>query len=286
MLKFFPAEASGGVRWLKAVVEPLPEIRFCPTGGINGDNAASYLALANVLAVGGSWVAPAEAIAAGDFAGITRAPAPRRACKAERGFRCGLASRTGSIVSRSTHQAPPAQSLRLVVRRPSRSRSSFPPRSSTGATAQARFLEILISDTRLFVDMLPKVLAGLPDRRLRRRADAARDGDALGRRRVRASLGILIATLAGTICPGGPITIFPIAAAFVAIGADTGAAIAFVTSWTLLGYARVLVWELPFFGARVRDLAHDHLAAAADCRRLAGARLIGRPRSRKRRRRR
>ena len=56
------------------------------------------------------------------------------------------------------------------------------------------------------------------------------------------------ATLAGVICPGGPITIFPIAAAFVAIGADTGAAIAFITSWTLLGYARILVWELPFFG--------------------------------------
>ena len=71
VLKFFPAEPSGGARWLKAVAEPLPEIRFCPTGGINGDNAASYLALRNVLAVGGSWVAPADAIAAGDFSGIT-----------------------------------------------------------------------------------------------------------------------------------------------------------------------------------------------------------------------
>jgi len=71
LLKFFPAEPSGGVRWLKAVAEPLPDIRFCPTGGVNGDNAASYLALGNVLAVGGSWVAPREAIAAGDFAGIT-----------------------------------------------------------------------------------------------------------------------------------------------------------------------------------------------------------------------
>jgi 2-dehydro-3-deoxyphosphogluconate aldolase/(4S)-4-hydroxy-2-oxoglutarate aldolase len=71
VLKFFPAEPSGGVRWLKALAEPLPAIRFCPTGGINGDNAASYLALPNVLAVGGSWVAPAQAIAAGDFAGIT-----------------------------------------------------------------------------------------------------------------------------------------------------------------------------------------------------------------------
>jgi len=71
VLKFFPAEPSGGARWLKAVAEPLPAIRFCPTGGIDGDNAAAYLALPNVLAVGGSWVAPAQAIAAGDFAGIT-----------------------------------------------------------------------------------------------------------------------------------------------------------------------------------------------------------------------
>jgi 2-dehydro-3-deoxyphosphogluconate aldolase/(4S)-4-hydroxy-2-oxoglutarate aldolase len=71
VLKFFPAEASGGLRWLNAVADPLPDIRFCPTGGVNGDNAASYLALGNVLAVGGSWVAPQEAIAAGDFAGIT-----------------------------------------------------------------------------------------------------------------------------------------------------------------------------------------------------------------------
>jgi 2-dehydro-3-deoxyphosphogluconate aldolase/(4S)-4-hydroxy-2-oxoglutarate aldolase len=71
VLKFFPAEPSGGVRWLNAVAEPLPDIRFCPTGGLNGDNAASYLALENVLAVGGSWVAPGQAIAAGDFAGIT-----------------------------------------------------------------------------------------------------------------------------------------------------------------------------------------------------------------------
>jgi 2-dehydro-3-deoxyphosphogluconate aldolase/(4S)-4-hydroxy-2-oxoglutarate aldolase len=70
VLKFFPAEPSGGVRWLKALAEPLPAIRFCPTGGINGDNAPSYLALPNVVAVGGSWVAPAQAIAAGDFAGI------------------------------------------------------------------------------------------------------------------------------------------------------------------------------------------------------------------------
>ena len=71
VLKFFPAEHSGGVRWLKSVAEPLPQIRFCPTGGINGENVASYLAIPNVIAVGGSWVAPAQAIAAGDFEAIT-----------------------------------------------------------------------------------------------------------------------------------------------------------------------------------------------------------------------
>jgi 2-dehydro-3-deoxyphosphogluconate aldolase / (4S)-4-hydroxy-2-oxoglutarate aldolase len=71
LLKFFPAEASGGVAWLQAIAAPLPDIRFCPTGGINRNNAAAYLALSNVAAVGGSWVAPPEAVAAGDFARIT-----------------------------------------------------------------------------------------------------------------------------------------------------------------------------------------------------------------------
>jgi 2-dehydro-3-deoxyphosphogluconate aldolase/(4S)-4-hydroxy-2-oxoglutarate aldolase len=70
-LKFFPAEASGGVRWLKAVAGPLPALRFCPTGGIDAANAAAYLALGNVAAVGGTWVAPADAVAARDFARIT-----------------------------------------------------------------------------------------------------------------------------------------------------------------------------------------------------------------------
>jgi 2-dehydro-3-deoxyphosphogluconate aldolase/(4S)-4-hydroxy-2-oxoglutarate aldolase len=71
VLKFFPAEASGGPAWLKAVAAPLPHLRFCPTGGIDAGNAAAYLALANVPAVGGSWVAPRDAIGAGDFARIT-----------------------------------------------------------------------------------------------------------------------------------------------------------------------------------------------------------------------
>ena len=60
--------------------------------------------------------------------------------------------------------------------------------------------------------------------------------------------GLLIASSIGVILPGGPFTIYPIAGAFLAIGADAGAAIAFVTSWTLLGVNRAVIWELPFFG--------------------------------------
>ncbi len=67
MLKFFPAEASGGAPALKAIGAPLPQIGFCPTGGINPGNAASYLGLPNVVCVGGSWVAPADLVAAGHW---------------------------------------------------------------------------------------------------------------------------------------------------------------------------------------------------------------------------
>lgn len=56
--KFFPAEAAGGTAYLKSIASVLPDLRFCPTGGIDQRNAADYLALANVLCVGGSWVAP------------------------------------------------------------------------------------------------------------------------------------------------------------------------------------------------------------------------------------
>ncbi len=70
VLKFFPAEAAGGIAWLKSVAAPLPGAKFCPTGGIDGKNAATYLACPNVLAVGGSWVAPKDAIAAGDWSRI------------------------------------------------------------------------------------------------------------------------------------------------------------------------------------------------------------------------
>jgi 2-dehydro-3-deoxyphosphogluconate aldolase/(4S)-4-hydroxy-2-oxoglutarate aldolase len=70
MLKFFPAEAAGGAPALKAIGAPLPQITFCPTGGVNPGNVGSYLKLDNVLCAGGSWVAPKDLIASGQWAGI------------------------------------------------------------------------------------------------------------------------------------------------------------------------------------------------------------------------
>ena len=71
LMKFFPAEPSGGVACLKALAGPFPDVRFCPTGGINAANASDYLAMKSVICVGGSWVAPADAVAAGDWERIT-----------------------------------------------------------------------------------------------------------------------------------------------------------------------------------------------------------------------
>lgn len=110
------------------------------------------------------------------------------------------------------------------------------------------FLAILGSDLGLFGDMLPKVLAGcligafvtliLP-RELVARWVGHESGFA----------GLLIAAFFGMILPGGPFTIYPVAVAFLAMGADVGAVVAFITAWTLVGYTRALVWEIPFFGA-------------------------------------
>lgn len=69
--KFFPAETSGGAAALKAIGAPLPQMRFCPTGGIGMGNVGDYLSLPNVLCVGGSWVAPKAAIATGNWAEVT-----------------------------------------------------------------------------------------------------------------------------------------------------------------------------------------------------------------------
>lgn len=72
VLKFFPAEQSGGAAFLKSIGGPIPQVKFCPTGGIGPKNAADYLSLPNILCVGGSWVAPKAAMLAGDWAEITR----------------------------------------------------------------------------------------------------------------------------------------------------------------------------------------------------------------------
>ncbi len=68
--KFFPAEAAGGAAALKSLASPLPQITFCPTGGVSLANARDYLSLPNTACVGGSWVAPPDKVKSGDWAGI------------------------------------------------------------------------------------------------------------------------------------------------------------------------------------------------------------------------
>ena len=70
MLKFFPAEAAGGAAALKALGGPLPQVSFCPTGGVSPGNAGDYLKLSTVPCVGGSWIAPADLVAVGDWSAI------------------------------------------------------------------------------------------------------------------------------------------------------------------------------------------------------------------------
>ena len=70
--KFFPAEAAGGVPMLKSIGGPLGQVKFCPTGGVSPSNAAEYLALSNVVCVGGSWMATSNLVAEGNWAEITR----------------------------------------------------------------------------------------------------------------------------------------------------------------------------------------------------------------------
>jgi uncharacterized membrane protein YraQ (UPF0718 family) len=111
----------------------------------------------------------------------------------------------------------------------------------------ARFVAVFLNDATIFIDILPKMAAGcmigvFSTLLIPREVVARWVGSESG------FIGLLIATGAGAVMPGGPVTIYPVAGAFLAVGADVGAALAFVTSWTLLGYARALVWELPFFG--------------------------------------
>jgi 2-dehydro-3-deoxyphosphogluconate aldolase/(4S)-4-hydroxy-2-oxoglutarate aldolase len=71
LVKFFPAEQSGGIKALRALAGPFPDVRFCPTGGVGEANAAAWLAEPNVVAVGGSWLCPAADIRSGNWDGIT-----------------------------------------------------------------------------------------------------------------------------------------------------------------------------------------------------------------------
>ncbi|MGW0185521.1 bifunctional 4-hydroxy-2-oxoglutarate aldolase/2-dehydro-3-deoxy-phosphogluconate aldolase [Streptomyces sp. NPDC003362] len=85
-MKFFPAEAAGGTAYLRSLSGPLPQARFCPTGGIGPASAPDYLALPNVGCVGGSWMLPADAVAARDWARIERLA--REAAGLSAGGRC------------------------------------------------------------------------------------------------------------------------------------------------------------------------------------------------------
>ncbi len=109
---------------------------------------------------------------------------------------------------------------------------------------------ILVEDLELFASILPKVAAGcligaLVRLLVPREAIVRWVGEGSGLR------GLLIAAAVGAIFPGGPFTIFPLAAAFMLSGADRGSAVAFVTGWLLLGVNRAIIWEVPFFGTDV-----------------------------------
>lgn len=80
--KFFPAEQAGGAAFLKSIGSPLPQVSFCPTGGISLKTAPDYLSLKNILCVGGSWVAPKQAMIDGDWATITKLAAEAKALRA------------------------------------------------------------------------------------------------------------------------------------------------------------------------------------------------------------
>lgn len=80
-LKFFPATAAGGIPMLKALAGPFPDVAFCPTGGITLQTAPDFLALPNVKVCGGSWLTPADAVKAGDWARITRLAAEASALR-------------------------------------------------------------------------------------------------------------------------------------------------------------------------------------------------------------
>ena len=110
-----------------------------------------------------------------------------------------------------------------------------------------RFAGVFLGDVHIFLDILPKMAAGcliaaFVTRLLPREVVARVVGSESG------VLGLVVAMTMGAVLPGGPLTIYPVAGAFLVLGADVGTAVAFITAWNLLGYNRALIWELPFFG--------------------------------------
>jgi len=110
-----------------------------------------------------------------------------------------------------------------------------------------KVVDVVAHDFLTFLELLPKILAGcligaFVTMLLPREVVARWIGGESG------IIGIIIAAMVGVFLPGGPFAIYPVTAALVGLGADVGAIAAFITAWSLLGYNRALVWELPFMG--------------------------------------
>jgi uncharacterized membrane protein YraQ (UPF0718 family) len=141
------------------------------------------------------------------------------------------------------------------------------------------FLDVLLEDAVLFVEIVPKVIAGtligtLVRLLVPRETIVRLVGEESGLR------GILVAAVFGMLIPGGPFTVFPMAAAFLVAGADRGSTTAFVTAWLLIGLNRTIVWEMPFFG---NDFVFQRFIFALPMPVLAGllARMVQPPRLRR-----
>jgi uncharacterized membrane protein YraQ (UPF0718 family) len=166
------------------------------------------------------------------------------------GTRQTFHTQSTSVRAALTHAAPPRRRRRAF----DWSTAVIAALAATAATTvyvrdgREHFFAILFGDVTLFAEMLPKVLAGcligaFVTLLLPREMVARWVGHESG------FTGLLIAAFFGFLLPGGPITIYPVAGAFLVMGADAGAVVAFIVSWTLIGYTRALVWELPFFGS-------------------------------------
>jgi uncharacterized membrane protein YraQ (UPF0718 family) len=138
---------------------------------------------------------------------------------------------------------------------------------------------VVVENVTLLLGILPKVAAGcligaLITLLVPREMVVKLVGSESGLR------GLIIATIAGILVPGGPFTVFPITVAFLAIGADRGAAIAFVTAWHVVGLNRAIIWEIPFFG---HEFVFTRMAISVAFPLLAGvlARLVPWPRASK-----